>query len=361
MHWPALPADPALRLATLIALTLAAVTLLVLVQVLLISAWAGRERRLREAFGRTWRPQLALASIDAASRPDAPTPRGRRRLWWLMQWNRLQRQLRGDANRRLNVLIRDYRLDRHALRLLRRPGVRNRLVALEALRHLGDAAHWSQVAPLVRAGNPFVSLAAAQALVAMDAPAAMRLLLPMALERPDWGRQRVIALCRAAGREAVTPPLLDRLERADARQASKLVSLLACADPVRVAPWARHCALTDPDPRDRAAALQALGELGDPRDRALFLQAFADEDASVRLAAVAALRRQAHSGDADALVGLLADRSWWVRRQAADTLVALPRVSGAQLQARLPGIADRYGREALARALAERMQRQDAP
>lgn len=359
MDWPALPIDPALRLAALFALTLAGVTVLVLAQVLLISAWASRERRMREAFNRAWRPQLARASVDATATPDLPAPRGKHRLWWLMLWNRLQRQLRGDANGRLNALVRANDLDRHAVRVLRRPGVRNRLVALETLRHLGDRMHWAAVVPLVRANNPFVALAAAHALVDMDAPAAMRLLLPMALERPDWGRQRVLALCRAAGREAVTPPLLTLLERSDAARLSQLVPLLGSADPVRIAPWARRCALIDPDPRDRAAALQALGELGDPRDRDLLLRAFTDEDASVRLTAVTALRRQARPEDADALLGLLGDRSWWVRRQAADTLVALPRAG--DVQTLLPRVDDRYGREALERALAERAQRLEAP
>ncbi len=356
-----LPADTALRIAAIVAAGLAAVTLLVLVQVLLVSAWATRERRQRDAFNALWRPRLALAGIDHSTFPALGRLRGRRRLWWLMLWNRVQRQLRGDATDRLNEVL--YRTGLHldARRLLRRPGVRRRLVALESLRHLGDRTYWRDVEPLVNVRNPFVSLAAAQALVAMDAHAAMHRLLPMSLLRPDWGGQRMVALCRGAGVDAVTPPLLALLETRAPNQVSRLVPLLACAEPARVAPWARRCALSDPDARDRQAALQALDELGDPRDRELFIRAFADEDPGVRLAAVTALRRQARAEDAEVLLPLLSDRSWWVRRQAADTLVDLPRASQAQLQALVPTIADRYGREALERALAERLSTGETP
>lgn len=357
MTLPELPADPALRLAALTALGLAAATALVMVHVLLISAWATHERRRREAFNRAWRPRLALASIDEAAFGAAAGVRGRRRLWWLMLWNRVQRQLRGESTQRLNRVLRRMGLDAHARRLLHRTGVRRRLVALETMRHLGDRAAWADVEPLLHAGNPFVSLAAAEALVAMDAAHAMRLLLPRALQRPDWGRQRVVALCRQAGPAAVTPPLLELLEDAAPPVVSRLVPLLSTADPARIAPWARACALRDPDPRDRLAALQALDELRDPRDRELFVRGFGDVDPGVRLAAVTALSRQARADDVDVLVPLLSDRSWWVRRRAADTLAALPRVDEARLQALLPAIADRYGREALERALAERRAR----
>lgn len=359
MDLPDLPADPALRLAAWIALGLAALTVLVLLQVLAISAWATRERGLREAFNRHWRPRLALAGLDEASLGQVPALRGRRRLWWLMLWNRMQRQLRGDATARLNRVLQRLGLDAHARRLLHRPGVRNRLVALETLRHLGDRAHWVDAEPLLLAANPYVALAAAEAMVAMDADEAMRRLLPLFLRRPDWSRQRLVALARQAGPGAVTPPLLDLLSRGSPEQLSRLVPLLACADPARVAPWARRCASSDPDPRDRRAALQALDALRDPRDRALFVAAFDDPDPGVRLAAVDALARQARAEDVDVLVPLLSDRSWWVRRRAADTLAVLPRVSEAQLQALLPAVEDRYGRQALERALAERHSREE--
>ncbi|RDY67768.1 HEAT repeat domain-containing protein [Lysobacter soli] len=358
MEWTSwLPVDPLLRLASLIASLLAVVTVLVLLQVLVLSTLATRQRRAREAFDRQWRPHMAMASLDNDIVCDLPAPRGRRRLWWLMLWNKLQRKLRGEATSRLNRLLLSLGLDEYALRLLRFPGVRNRLVALETLRHLGDAAHWDAVEPLAHGRNPFVAFAAAQALIAMDAPRATRTVLPIALEGEHWGGQRLVALCRQAGRDAVTDALLDLLARADARALARLAPLLAFADPVRAAPWARERALGDADARNRQASLKALGELGDPRDKPLIVRSLHDEDPAVRLTAAQALRASADLSDIEVLLPALADQSWWVRREVADTLAALPRMDDGALQSLLPRVEDRYGREALERARAERAMR----
>lgn len=363
MGW--LPADPVLRLAAQSALALAAITLAVLVQVLVVSAVAARQRRQRDAFNALWRPALAVAgldddALDAATLAALPAPARGRRLWWLMLWNRMQRQVRGASTQRLNRVLHRLGLEPQVRRLLRGRGVRARLVALEASRHLGDRAHWDLVAPQLQARNPFVSLAAAHALVAIDAARAMRLVMPLATARLDWGVPRVAALCQQAGRDAVTPPLLDALDASDPAGLDRLVPLLRHADPRGVAPWARGCLAHDPEPRHRTGAVQILGELHDPRDRDALVRALDDEDAAVRLVAVEALRARLGADDAALLVPRLADRSWWVRRAAADTLVALPRIDEATLATWLDGVDDRYGREALQRALDERRARTSA-
>ena len=363
MEWPAwLPDDPALRLASLMAGLLVIVTVLVLLQVLAVSAFATRRQRQREAFNRLWRPRLALASLgDGGGEAPAP-PRGEPRLWWLMLWNRMQRQLRGESSARLNRYLAALGMERHAIALLHGRGVRRRLVALETLRHLADPKHWDAADALVRGRNPFVAFAAAQAMIAMDAERATRALLPVALAREDWGGQRLTALCRQAGREAVTVALLESLERGgSAGEQARMAPLIAFATPARVAPWAREHLRHDADAGNRRAALKALGELSDPRDKPLLLRALQDEDAGVRLAAAQALRGAADAGDMAPLLAALADRSWWVRRQVADMLVALPRMDEATLESLPLRVEDRYGREALERALAERRSRGASP
>lgn len=360
-----LPTDPVLRVAAQSALALAAVTLAVLVQVLAVSAFAARQRRRRDAFNAAWRPALAVAgldddALDAATLAALPAPVRGRRLWWLMLWNRMQRQVRGASTQRLNRVLHRLGVEPQVRRLLRRRDVRARLVALETARHLGDLAHWDAIAPQLQARNPFVSLAAAHALVAIDAPRAMRALMPLATVREDWGVPRIAALCQQAGRDAVTPPLLEALDASDPIGLDRLVPLLRHADPRGVAPWARGCLAHDPEPRHRAGAVQSLGELHDPRDRDALVRALDDADATVRLGAVEALRTRLGAADAAVLVPRLADASWWVRRAAADALVTLPRIDEAALAGWLDGVDDRYGREALQRALDERRARDAA-
>lgn len=354
MDWmPAGDSNTVLHLGLAIAVALALLTLLLMLQVLVLSEVSARQQGRRRAFDALWLPRLASTAL-AEPEHDAmhAAPRGRERLWLLMLWNRTQRQLRGAARERLNALLVALGLERYALDLLQHRGKRGRLVALSTLRNLADPAHWARVEPLVRADDGFLSLAAAEALVAMDPARAMKLLLPLASQRLDWGVQRVATLCLQAGPAAVTPPLLRELERGG-HGAERLTELLAWAKPVRVAPWSRRTLDSGANARQRRAALHALGELRDPADRPRMLAALADEDSDVRLSALQALRRQASAQDTDLLLAQLADRSWWVRQEAANALVALPGATRDSVQALLPRVHDRYGHDALQRALAE--------
>jgi HEAT repeat protein len=77
------------------------------------------------------------------------------------------------------------------------------------------------------------------------------------------------------------------------------------------------------------------------------------EQADVRLAALQALHKQARSDDSELFVPLLSDPSWWVRQVAADSLATMPGASPAALQQLLEQVKDRYGKDALRRAIAE--------
>ncbi|WP_299311916.1 HEAT repeat domain-containing protein, partial [uncultured Halomonas sp.] len=313
-----------------------------------------RERR-RAAFVAEWRPRLVSWTLaDEASAP-APPRRDRETLWFLLLWARLQRQLRGAARERLNALFLSLDMSGRVLAMLDSRRAHRRLVALTCLGHLGSDRFWSDVSPLLEARNPLVALAAAQALVAMDARRAMERLMPLVARRRDLALPRLQALCRQAGPAAVTPPLLEALTVGAPGHRDRLAALLGCADPSRVAPWARRC-LTESNGAGetlRCAALASLGELGDPRDHALIGDCLASDASRERFAALKALRRQARREDEALLLPHLADRDWWVRQAAADALVGLPGITRERLEALLEGCDDRYGRDALRRAMAE--------
>nr|WP_246311410.1 HEAT repeat domain-containing protein [Halomonas zhaodongensis] len=73
----------------------------------------------------------------------------------------------------------------------------------------------------------------------------------------------------------------------------------------------------------------------------------------VRVAAVRALKRQAKIDDDAQFARVLSDSNWWVRQAAADALVALPGIDMPHLNALYEGLQDRYGRDALRRAIVE--------
>jgi HEAT repeat protein len=97
-----------------------------------------------------------------------------------------------------------------------------------------------------------------------------------------------------------------------------------------------------------------LGALHDPADHARILASLRDPLGAARLAAIEALRAQVLVSDADALLHMLSDRNWAVRQAAADALVSMPGLDPAGLSAMADAVYDRYGREAMQRALSER-------
>lgn len=366
--------DPVLRFALLAALALAAVSLCVMLQVLLLSQAGARRERRRERFEAQWRPLLVAESLGlgvGAEAPPAPATR-RERDWLLRLWNQVQFHLRGPAHARLNAMLCALHLDRHALWLLSRRDTRGRLTALASLRHLGDSACWAAIRPLIETPGAVISLAAAEALVAIDPVRAMRQVLPMAMRRRDWSRNRIDLACRNAGRDAVTRTLVDLLrEPLPPWARARLLDLLRHADPRVLAPWARAIldrplpvappartgATADADARpglERVAALGILAALHDHADRDRVVASLRDPLGAARLAAIEALRAQMLPADADALLLMLSDRNWAVRQAAADALAAMPGLDRPTLAAMADAVYDRYGREALQRALAER-------
>lgn len=352
-----LPSDPALRLAVYSALALAGLTLIVMLNVLVLAELGARRERRRAAFVRHWRPVLTAWSLEENPALPSPPKRGEERLWFLLMWMQLQRQLRGGATQKLDALLDRLAMDVYVVELLENRGVHRRLLALACLRYYGEEKHWEAVVSRIHSPNPVESLAAAEALVAMNAARAMHVLVPLYVQRRDWARPRFAALCRQAGRRAVGPPLLAALEQ---QASSRVVALLEWAPPNDAAGWARQCLQTplssesDLDQRDSVcAALRCLGELHDPQDRPLIEATLESPLADVRVEAVKALKRQANQDDERRFIQCLSDANWWVRQAAADALVALPGRDIARLQAVLGSLEDRYGHDALHRAMVE--------
>ncbi|SER43403.1 HEAT repeat-containing protein [Vreelandella subterranea] len=355
-----LPSDPALRLAVYSAIALAALTLLGMLNVLVLSELAVRRERRRAAFTRLWRPVLIAWSMgEQVELPSLPRQRLEEKLWLLLMWANYQRHLRGSTKDRLNTLFNHLAMDNFVSGLLGSRKVHRRLIALTCLRHLGDESYWRSVTPRVASSNPIESLAAAEALVAMNPGHAMQLLIPLYIERSDWAYFRFKLLCKQAGREAAGPPLLAALKQASP---PRIVALLEWIVPSQAAEWARYslrqtsvAADLSNEQRDAlCASLRCLGELHDSQDHELVVKALDHPLPQVRSEAVVALQRQATIEDETRFMRMLSDPNWWVRQAAADALVALPDIDTPRLDALYQGLLDRYGRDALRRAIAEK-------
>ncbi|SDS28165.1 hypothetical protein SAMN05216421_1236 [Halopseudomonas xinjiangensis] len=342
-----------MRIAVYSAIVLTLITLAIMLQVVALSELGNRRARRRKTFNESWRPFLALCSISDGL-PSAPPKLARRdRLWWVLQWNRLQQHLRGTARERMNAALDALGMGPYVLELLR-GGVRKRLIALTCLRYFGSLRHWDAIAALLDHRNAILALAAAQTLIAIDATRAMEVVLPIALKRQDWALPRLAALCQYAEPAAVTPALLATMYAADEPQRHRLASLMTFAEPRLTGPWARLQLDSEAAADLLQTALRCLGAINDPRDRTRILAQFDHTDANVRLVAVQTFRYQADPDDAEWLIGMLTDLSWWVRQAAADAVASLPGYSDAKLLELAETFPDRYGQDALRRVIAER-------
>ena len=337
---------------------LVSASLLMMAQTFAYAQLRARTAARREAFDAFWRPRLVAASLDEEPEP-LPAPQNElERIWLLLLWNRLQRHLRGSAHARLNQSLRELHMQRHALHQLQRGTLAEQLSALECLRHLADPGYWKDVEPLVHDRSAAKSLAAAETLVALDAARALKLLLPLALHRHDWAHARLSILCQHAGKGATTPPLLEMLQGFSATSPAarqRVLSMVPCGEAAQLADWARRALDEDSaDLPERLAAIGTLAILRDPADHARITTALAHPDAGIRLAAAWALGQQARKEDTPALLSLLGDRDWAVRQAAADVIAGLPWLDASALATLPHQVQDRYGSEALVRAISER-------
>ena len=111
--------------------------------------------------------------------------------------------------------------------------------------------------------------------------------------------------------------------------------------------------LTDPDDEVRAAALRTVGRLGflPPSSHGIVIAALTDDVDFIRIHAAAAARFLPRAQALSFLGERLGDRSWWVRRAAADALVALGPAGLAELGRAARAHPDRFARDIAEQAL----------
>ena len=349
-----IPTDPVLRLAAwagLAAFTCAG-TMLAAVVVLRIQLLLRRsyERRLTAR----WRPVLAQC-VDGVP-IDIPRIARNDQYYVLRLWNYHHALMRGQAGEHLNALMRRTGLVVAALRMLKRGSMQHRLLAIMTLGNLREERLLHTFRQLADDSSPFISLAAAQALLQTGPVASLPWLLLRIGRREDWPLTRVSIMLRELGPELVSRPLADALQTAAAAadaevQVPRLIKLLELAHPAVAAPAVRSAIALAGDNVDVLAS--CVRALADPRDRELACSYAHHPAWQVRVTAVIALRRFAAPEDRKLLVDMLSDPHWWVRHSAAETLLALPFVTVADLRKIQRILPDRFAVDTLREAIAE--------
>jgi len=337
------------QVAWTLARLIAVLLFILLVQILFLRALLAARRRRLTAFRAVWEPLLARAADEFPAR----LPRLARRdvSAFLLIWNFLQESLRDQARDRLKRVGWRLGLERRVEQLIRKAGVRDRLIALTAAGHLGDARHWEQLSRIAAEEETVLSLAAAKALVRIDAKRAAGPMISLMSRRADWPAASMAAILVEAGPDAFSEPLADATAQADPERAPRLIRLLDLAHAETAAPVIRQFLEHSDDTETVTACLRVVQ---DPELLDLVRDRLRDERWQVRLHAAQALGRMGTREDEWHLRRALADPQWWVRYRAAQALAQLPSMDVDRLRRVTYDIEDRYGRDILRQVIAER-------
>jgi len=319
-----------------------------------------RRRRRRTRLLAVWQPILVKAVEDPLS--DVPRLARRDLPEFLLLWNHLHESLLDESKNNLNQIANALSIGSSALRMLHRRNLRRRLVAIATLGELGERAAWDELLSITEREEARLSLAAARALVMIDAPKAVPQLIPLLLTRTDWPPSRVAAMLQVAGADAISNLLaeaaiksaqeekLDDHQKGEANMTARLVRYLQLAYNDSALPAARTIAHSSNDPEVLAECLKLLESA---EDLAIVRENIGNEDLRVRVQAASALGRIGEDEDEQRLVPLLSDKEWWVRYRSAQALSRLPSIDLTRLKAIQAEQSDRFARDILTQVMAE--------
>lgn len=341
----------ALRVALASSQAALVMSIVLVAWILVLRARLNAGRKRRAALINVWRPILADVALDPAARPQLPALARRDLPGFLREWNAMQDALTGGAKLGLNALVARVGCVERIRALLGDKRPARQSLATTALGHLHDREAWPALLSQLDSASHVLSLLAARALMQIDPGDALPAVLARISERPDWPAGRVAALLAQAGPDVVTGPLCTEIVRGPAERTVRLLPFIGSADQRRAADTIRRLLQTS---EHEPVICECLRVAHDPSLLELVRQHLTHEQWFVRLLAVEALGRNGVAHDVPRIVELLDDSQWWVRYRAAQALVRFPQIGTAELERIRAGVTDRYARNILEHAHAER-------
>lgn len=322
--------DLTLRIGTIAAISIFSAVLLLLLGIVLLRAVRNAKDQRRRAVTEIWRPLLAQCVVEV---PDSlPALNYRDHLVLLYLWNHCYESIRGDAHDNLRELARRTGTLQFAKELLHARLLRRRLLAIVTLGHLQERSIWDDLVALLQSDNAFLSLVAAKALLRIDAPAAIPLLVPVMSRRKDWSPLKVVAMFESVGANLAAESIAKAACQAPPEISSRLIRHLGATQSQHALPPLRAMLQARPPSDDvLAACLFLFGECSDPRDVAIIRTHLSHPTWYVRLQAASALGKVGIEEDEALLIALLDDEHWWVRYRAAEALSNLPWMTSERL------------------------------
>ncbi len=325
-----------------------ALTFAMLAGILLMRLLFSRKERRRQWFVAMWRPMFVRGMYKKPK--TLPPLRGSENMYFLILFNHYHSLVKGEEKAGLNALADVAGIRRFALDALKQREMTRKITAAYALGFMKEPAAFEPLRKEALSENTVLSMAAATAMVYIDAPLAVRLLLPVFLSRADWPVSACDRLLREAGKEAVSATLKKAAFESDEARAPVVIRLLGAADEETAAEVVRHWLLHGTSDETIASCLQ---KMKDPRLLGFARKHLDHATWYVRLQAVTALGRIGGRGEIGALTRMLADGEWWVRYRAAQAIAAMPGMGKDELDGVMNALTDRFAKDILDHVIAE--------
>jgi hypothetical protein len=327
-------------------------TLLIFLQVLYVHAVQAQRGKRSERIRQKWRPLLTQALLEA---PES-VPRLKRKeiIDFIILWNHLHGTVRGESAERLNHVAHKAGIDTYVVKLIRKSGLRNRLLAIVTIGNLKEKIAWEELKKDIQNPNPVLSLAAARAMVRTAPEETLPIFIEHLAVRDDWAPVRVAGILKDAGADIVSGPLSSAISNAGPEIAPRLIRYLEVAH-YSVAKTVVYEMLDKAtDEETISACLYILYILKDPGSLDL-ARRYADHPCwFIRVRVAVLLGRIGTEKDKDILTRFLSDGQWWVRYRAAQALTGLPSITFEEIQELKREHHDRFARDILTQVLSEK-------
>jgi hypothetical protein len=336
----------------LISLSIGCFNLLLLVCLLCFQVHRRVKLRRQQRVTDRWRPRLEHAATDPTTALPSLTRRDHIVLLYL--WNECYEATPEPTTGHLVRLAQRVGTNRFTKELLKAQLLRRRILAVITLGRLRDRSAWFSICAFLPHQNAFLSFSAAQALLRIDAEAALPLLRPLIGHRADWSPLRIASMLNAVGPALASDTLAQAAITGNAIVGPRLIRYLPITHHTSGLSILRRF-VDEHRPSDNmlAACLFVFGEFRDQQDLNRVRQYLAHEAWYVRVQAATALGKLGTVEDEERLIALFHDDQWWVRYRAGEALVSLESMTEEKLLRLQESLASPDAQEILAPILAK--------
>lgn len=267
-------------------------------------------------------------------------------------WARILESVRGDYRDALVAFLHKTRVPELLRRRLKQGFLRERLLCVATLGSIQDEPSRPALAELALGKDPFLSLAAASALVRIQPRESVEMLLPHMVARHDWPLSRVHAALSEGDPGMVSNELVGFVMASMPDVPLRAIRLMGLVRQESRSMLIRTLLMFQVD-MDWESEAALLDEIQDPLLGDLARDRLSHPEWRVVVAAVKAIGRVGDSDDVLAVFPLLEHGQWWVRYRAARTIASLPGIKPIEIELMASRHQDPYARDMLRFALSE--------